>query len=652
MFKFNLFALQSSKKALIDEFQKIEGVQFMNFNDESAEKFEFLKADDPSEEMSGLTDKITDVNFALKLVSEYAPKVKGLQALKEGKKSFTYDELEKSYKKLDYEKHIAVLKDLQKKLNLLGNEKNKLLGDIEALVPWLDLDVGYKDINQIEKCSIEIGTLPLKNLEKFEKVLNEHGENIYFEKVSEESNEVRIFVIASNDAKSQLEEALISNAFNKVNAKFEEKPAVEIKNLRDRVKSIEEETTAIESEIAGFAELIEDLHIAYEYLSAEMNEVKSYANFSKTDKIVMMEGWVSEDSFDGFKKIVDGVCGEYYHLETKEADEEENIPIKLKGNKFTEAFQGITEMYSMPSYKEVDPTPIFSMFYVIFFGMMLSDAAYGLIITFGTIFAIKKFNLNSATEKFLRLFTYLGISTTIWGIIYGGFFGDLLGKYLGMSYFQKPILNPQESIMTVMIMSVAFGIVHVYIGLGVKAYILIRDGKVFDAICDVFTWYAAVSGLILWLAGPMVGINGNIGMILAIIGLVGLLLTQGREAKSLGGKIGGGVYGLYGITSYVGDLVSYSRLMALGLATGFISNAFNLMINLFPTPVKFTLGIVLFAGLHAFNLGINALGAYVHTSRLQYLEFFNKFYEGGGKKFNPLKAESKYLEVVNSKNTK
>jgi len=179
-----------------------------------------------------------------------------------------------------------------------------------------------------------------------------------------------------------------------------------------------------------------------------------------------------------------------------------------------------------------------------------------------------------------------------------------------------------------------------------KAYLLFREKKYFDIICDVCTWYAAVTGLILWLAG----ISPTIGMILSIAGLGGLLLTQGRDAESIGGKIGGGVYGLYGITGYIGDIVSYSRLMALGLATGSISMAFNSIVALVGNTglnfaLKLVLVLILFIPLHLFNFGINGLGTYVHTSRLQYLEFFNKFYEGGGNKFKPLEAEKKYFEI-------
>ncbi|WBW96020.1 V-type ATP synthase subunit I [Oceanirhabdus sp. W0125-5] len=652
MFKFNLFALQSSKKALLDKFQKLEEVQFLDFNLHKAEESEFLKADDSSLEINGINDKISDVNFALKLLNEHSPEEKGLKAMKEGKKSLTYENLEKSYLKLKHEEYIKVLKELDRELNLLGNEENKLLGEIEALAPWSNLDIGLDEIKNLNACIVEIGTIPLKNMESFKKALEESEKEFYLEEISADKDGCKVLVSGLKQNKEILDEIFISNSFSKVNIKFSKKPSDEVSSHKKRIKEIRSERIKAIEEIKKYSTHKEDLRLAYEFLSAELRKLQCYSNFSKSDNVVIMNGWVTEDGKEKFEKGIKDVCGEYYYIELNEAQDEENIPIKLKGNGFTEAFHSITEMYSLPNYKEVDPTPVLSFFYIIFFGMMLSDAGYGALMVIGTGIVIAKFNLDKKTKNFMKLFLYLGISTIIWGLVYGAFFGDILtAQYLGsetglLSYFSNPLLDSQKQVTEILIISIVFGIIHVYIGLFMKAYLLFREGKYFDILCDVCTWYAAVTGLILWLAG----FSPTIGMILSIAGLGGLLLTQGRDAESIGGKIGGGVYGLYGITGYIGDIVSYSRLMALGLATGSISMAFNSIVALVGNTglnfaLKLVLILLLFVPLHLFNFGINALGTYVHTSRLQYLEFFNKFYEGGGNKFKPLEAEKKYYEI-------
>ena len=228
----------------------------------------------------------------------------------------------------------------------------------------------------------------------------------------------------------------------------------------------------------------------------------------------------------------------------------------------------------------------------------------------------------------------------MWGAVYGGWFGDLFPEYFGIKI--PFLLDPPNSIIEIFALSLGFGIIHIFVGLGIKAYMLIKEHKIKDAIYDVLSWYVTIIGSIMMIAGK----GGSIGKWMLIGGLITLFLTQGRSAPTLGGKIGGGVYGVYGITGYLGDIVSYSRLLALGLATGFIANALNLIVSLFPKPIIYVLAPILFVALHLFNLLINALGSYVHAARLQYLEFFNKFYEGGGKKFTPYKLSEEYIKIT------
>jgi V/A-type H+-transporting ATPase subunit I len=199
-------------------------------------------------------------------------------------------------------------------------------------------------------------------------------------------------------------------------------------------------------------------------------------------------------------------------------------------------------------------------------------------------------------------------------------------------------------------LSIAFGVIHVFYALGIKAYMLIRDGKALDAVFDVGLWYAAIGGAILFLVSSMVNIPSIlsiIGLVLMVVGMAGIILTGGRSSKSIGGKIAGGLYSLYGITGYVGDFVSYSRLMALGLAGGFIAGAINMIANMVSGMgvIGFVFAILIFIGGQVFNLGLSLLGAYVHSIRLTFVEFFGKFYEGGGQKFNIFKAKPKYINL-------
>jgi len=232
----------------------------------------------------------------------------------------------------------------------------------------------------------------------------------------------------------------------------------------------------------------------------------------------------------------------------------------------------------------------------------------------------------------------------------------MYGSYFGDAIKIDPIwMKPDSNVILLMIVSVALGLIQIYVGLGIKGYMLVRDGKPLDALLDVGLWYLTLTGAILWLLSALgalgsLSTSGNITTIAKYAtfgGMILILLTHGRSEKGIGAKFGAGLYSLYGITGYVGDLVSYTRLAALGLATGFIGSAFNLMIGMLGNPIaKILAGSLIFIVGHLFNLFINALGAYVHTCRLQYLEYFSKFYEGGGKTFRPLKFSSKYVKVV------
>ena len=214
----------------------------------------------------------------------------------------------------------------------------------------------------------------------------------------------------------------------------------------------------------------------------------------------------------------------------------------------------------------------------------------------------------------------------------------------------KALFNPAEDYQSLLILSIAFGLIHIFFALGLKAYMYIRDGKVLDAVYDVGFWVLALVGAIVYLVSGVVALPAaakSISSIVMTLGMVGIVATGGREAKGMAGKIGGGIYSLYGISGYVGDFVSFSRLMALGLAGGFIAGAVNMMAGMLAEKgiIGMILAVVIFIFGQLFNLGLSLLGAYVHTIRLTFVEFFGKFYEGGGKEFNSFRSKPKYINL-------
>ena len=341
----------------------------------------------------------------------------------------------------------------------------------------------------------------------------------------------------------------------------------------------------------------------------------------------------------GIVSLSSGVLGEDFVLDINEADKDDpDVPVILDNNKLIKPYESVVETYSLPKYNEVDPTLLVSIFYTIFTGFMLGDLGYGLILFIGTILLRKYKDLPESTDKMARLFTRVGLSGCVFGLIFGSFFGGIIPL--------PGLIDTQKDFNTLMVISLIIGGISLFTALGVKAYMLIRDGDPLGAIFDVLLWYMAVGGAIaLYLLD---GSGKNVAKIIMIIGMIGIVLTGGRENKSVGGKVAGGLYSLYGMSSWIGDFVSFLRLMALVLSGGFVAYSVNLIVGmLWPAGILGKIGaIIVFVIFQLFNLFLSTLSAYVHSLRLVYVEMFNKFYEGGGKKFRQMIENSKFINII------
>ncbi len=646
MKKFTLLAFESQKQKLLKDLQRLESVQFSEVLIQE-ELEEYLQKDSAHIEISEIEEEQAKIKFAIDFLSQYEEKKGTIQSLKEGKNTVTYYELEKAVEDLQWEKQYNYLKEKENTINKKKQHISKLSSEIEEIGKWSNLDISMNEVNNFKNCIAYLGVVPKNFIENLREDISFLYNNCYIEVVNEDNRDGNILIIFHKELQSEIETLLKRYSFSKVNYDYEVPPKEVIRNFKTKIKELKNELENIKKEIEEHVKYISDFKLIYEYNENHLLRLESCNNFLRSKNILTIEGWLPEEAIDEFEETISKSLNKEYYLELEDAKGEE-VPILLKNGTVSEAFEPITEMYSMPRYNEIDPTPLFMPFYFIFFGMMLSDAGYGFLMFIGSLVALKFFNLDEDKRKSVKMFFYLSISTIFWGVMYGSYFGDAIKI--------SPIwMKPDSNVILLMIVSVALGLIQIYVGLGIKAYMLVRDGKPLDALLDVGLWYLTLTGSILWLlsaSGALSSLSssGNIPTIAKYAtfgGMILILLTHGRSEKGIGAKLGAGLYSLYGITGYVGDLVSYTRLAALGLATGFIGSAFNLMIGMLGNPIaKILAGSLIFVVGHLFNLFINALGAYVHTWRLQYLEYFNKFYEGGGKTFRPLKFSSKYVKVV------
>jgi len=645
MSKFTLFAFESQKETLLDSLHRFENVQFINLQKLEEEHLQSLVKDSENEKVSYLEGEQAKVKFALELLLKHTEKEGAIKSLVKGKSILNYVELEALAKKSNYNENYKKLKEKDDYLLQMKSEKSKINSEIEVLTPWIPLDAPFEELKSLNSSIFLMGSLPKAFKDTFREKFETEIPFSYLEIISEVKEAMNVILIIYKDYEDKAKEVLKHYNFSNINLKYDGIPAQVVKEYKARLEAISKEEERINLEIKDDCQYLEDFKIVSEYLSNKHIKASACENFLKTESVVAIEGWVPTGLASDLEKAIKDITKENFYLELEDATNEDiDVPILLKNNAIVEPFEIIISMYSLPEYSEIDPTPVMAPFYMLFFGMMLADLGYGIVMFIACAIALKKFNLDEGQRKFVKFFWLLSIPTALAGIVYGSFFGDLI-KF-------KSLINPGEDIMKLLIIAIVIGAAQIYFGLGVKGYILIRDGKPIDAIYDVLTWYAALTGAFLLIGGPSIGLSPaviNIGKWVMIIGMVALVLTQGRANKGIGAKLGGGLYGLYGISSYIGDLVSYSRLMALGLAGGFIAAAFNMLIGMIPKPFNIIFGVFIFVFAQTFNLLLSALGAFVHSARLQYVEYFSKFYEGGGKAFRAFKPKNQYISVIKEK---
>jgi len=641
MSNFSLFAFDSERENLLHELQKFKYVHFLNLDKDAAIKQEGLRSVQVPESIVAVDEEISRVSYAIDILSKYHIRESGIKALKKGLEDFNFRELEEKANSIDYFPIYNKLRGLWAEKENLRQEIVHLETTKEELSPWIQLNSPIKSLN-FEQSEVFLGTIPKKLRERLNVDLS-GTTYTYSEIVSEDKDNLYVLALSSKCEKEIVKEILRNNNFSKANLIGEDSPQEEIFKINNRIKELHDEINAYENSIRDLTEHLPSLEIVYDYLLNKKLRVASSGKFLMTESVNVIKGYIPTDMEEDFTEAVKAALDNVYYLELVKAETDDpSVPILLKNSKFVQSFEALTGMYALPRYKEVDPTPFLAPFYLIFFGMMAADVAYGLIMLIGSFMALRKFNLVESTKKFVRFFYYLSFSVIIWGFLYGSVFGGIIPM--------KALFNPAEDYQSLLILSIAFGLIHIFFALGLKAYMYIRDGKVLDAVYDVGFWVLALVGAIVYLVSGVVALPAaakSISSIVMTLGMVGIVATGGREAKGMAGKIGGGIYSLYGISGYVGDFVSYSRLMALGLAGGFIAGAVNMMAGMLAEKgiIGMILAVVIFIFGQLFNLGLSLLGAYVHTIRLTFVEFFGKFYEGGGKEFNSFRSKPKYINL-------
>jgi V/A-type H+-transporting ATPase subunit I len=530
---------------------------------------------------------------------------------------------------------------LERQLSDKKEEYNSLKSTLNMIFDWenYEISLSFKSTKYAE---IKLGTLsPKLNIDKFNDELSECTKALC-ELISKDERASYVSIIYHKEDADAVNRILISKGF--VQSDFgdmENLPKEEIKLLSERIFSVEKNIEKIHADIASMIGCEGQLQIVYDILTTENVKLNAEKKVLKTGSVCLVGAWVPKNAE---KTVTDALDTFSCAYETEDPKEGDDVPVLLENNKFASAFEPIISLYSLPKYKTFDPTFIMSIFYIIIFGLMFADVGYGFVLSLGCLLAIKLLYPRGTMKKFFTMFAICGISCMVCGALMGGYFGDLPQSVLGFSGKTALWFNPLTDPITFLVLSLVVGGVHLVTGMIIKMVILIKQGDVFAAIFDIGSWLVLFCGL------GMLFINSTVGACLSVLGVAMLILTQGRHEKNILLKFGKGLLSLYNITSYASDLLSYSRILALGLASAVIAQVVNVMSTMFGKGiVGYLLTIIILIAGHLLNMAINILGTFVHTSRLQYIEFFQKFYDEGGTPFELLEPEYKYV-ILKSKN--
>lgn len=563
----------------------------------------------------------------------------------------TLEELEQQYddeRIVHYTQTILALKD---KLTAIEEERKGLNEEEARLVRWRSLDVSPQAYTDMAYCDIRIGSLNLSNQPDFLAAVQQLG-TVYCEEVYLSARHGYYFLISLVSERQAVQRLLSAVSFDVYDYTYDVRPEEAYQSVKDRLVLLRQLEKEVKKELTDCIQWQTALYLAEERVRAQIRREEVKEHLFLSPEIMMLQGWIPEKDVP---VLEDGIAKQfqandvYILLESPTQQEiSEDIPTQLSNNKLVAPFEMLTEMYSLPKYDEVDPTPIMTPFYLTFFGMMVADVGYGLLLLAATFIAGKLYVLPKSTDRFMKLFQMLSVPVIVWGAIYGSFFGAAFYDYLPTGPLPLPLLSTTTDVNQILLLSVAFGFIQLMVGLLVNGVQLVKQRKYAESVSEGFAWQGLLLGIVTALLANMLLDNQlllMLGIVVAVISAVSIVFVPMFSHPSKLKGLAKGLYGLYGITGYIGDLVSYTRLMALGISGGSIAAAFNMIVGFMPPAARFTIGIVLLVVLHVLNLLLSLLSAYVHGIRLQYVEFFGKFYTGGGRAFKPLKTEEKYVNI-------
>lgn len=532
--------------------------------------------------------------------------------------------------------------EADRQLAALEAQHSKLLTQRAALAPWLELNIPL-DTASTQEMVVQFGTVTAGvELEQVQRAVEGASELAQLTQASVDRDVRYCLLVCHTSAQEEVLQALREFGWSRMNLSGWTGTAKENdQRIAQELEQNEQESVQAEQQLAQLTSLAEPIRQAADRASVRINREEGRSRLLDTEKTFLLEGWVPAEKWPELEsQLKNYPCA--WELRDPTEEEYPKVPVKLKNNWFTRPLSMVTEMYSLPAYNGLDPNPLMAPFFILFYGIMMADMGYGLLMMIASVVVLKKSRPRAGMHNFFALLGLCGVSTFIMGAVTGGFFGDFIPQLLKLInpestfvWFWPTLFTPLEDTMMILVGAMALGFVQILVGMAISFVKKLRRGQVMDAIWEEVTWWVVFAGLAL----AILGVTNLVIILGGVMVVAGPILTEKGFGKITG--IFGSLYNH--VTGYFGDILSYSRLMALMLAGSVIAQVFN---TLGAIPGNVVIFIIISMLGNALNFALNLLGCYVHDLRLQCLEYFNKFYEDGGKPFRPMKLDTNYYDVV------
>lgn len=641
----SITAFKKDEERLLETLQALGNVHLADLSGEAADYGQLLAPEHPDGERSQREEELTAVEQALAILTALEPAPGMLDSLHNALPEMSYAEARERAEKLDLRPLCQTIRSKRKALDAAREAIAQERLQKEQLRPFVRLDLAPAALQKLQRVRTALGSIPKRGDEGFRRALLDF-KTTYLEVLSTDEKDLTFLLVYLPEEEAAVRDLLHQFSFteNKMNSTLSASEAIAAADQRmesERIRIAE-----LEKELKELSAAHKDeLRLKAEWLRNQLVQTSSREQFVSGRDVLVSELYIPEDEVDHLDKALAASLKEPYNLTYKVVERDDpqvgEVPTLLRNNALVRPFENLVNTFGVPRYNELDPTGVMMPWYVFCFAMMLGDFGYALVVFLLSTAALKFGKMKTGLRNNVRFFQICSVPSMIVGLLYGSTFA---------CSWPKAVISPTENTNEILILSLGIGLVMLFFGLGVKAWLCAREKDWLGFFMDVFTWYFAVGGILVILFGEMIGIppvGRTIATVLAVLGLLGIWIFSARDEKSVAGRLAWGLYNVYGMSSWIGDLVSFTRIAALSMSGGFIGYAVNLISKMLfgGGVIGIVPGLLVILIFHPFNIFLSCLSAYVHSLRLIYVEFFGKFYEGGGTLFQRMRAESKYYEI-------